>query len=585
MDRSGIDNNTWYGQDGIESKLRKLGVMDMDRLPPVAEKWHEWMRRLTEKGDNLSEEAPSNWQGGGELWKAARSLYGEYLQQGISDRLPDDVKIPCVCQENGRRTLHFSLPHEVYWIDEPHLADSTLEKKLLEEYKLFIFRLEGGDKSGNLGVRKLSDAIKCQPHFVPSNDGATDTLSQRYEKRRIALEKVKKIKLPEAVDIKAVTNLSLELSAKKQVLGDCPVLSWRDGGTNPILVNIERESEGKKSEGKKWRALADALAHRLRDDEEYARHTNDFEVYLADDDDKSVLERVRNAGVPEEALEEVKNNFQQSMPNEQSEEETESESKDFSSEYSYTPPADSIHQSSEDEEETEQQITNYDGYEAVQPTSRNGSETAQNTDWGNGQSRVVRQRLSGNSRSTDPRSESGSKAEAWLEKQLRSVWPDAVKKVHIGRDFTLSVGGRTVHIEAKHVENPPGAIHWSDEQYKLASETGHNGDSYFIAVLSPGQDDDNGYAIHWIWDPLEHLSGLDRNVTWTWSGKNEPLQKGYWNMVDTRPLNVSPEKYKIEVKLTDDIFNEENQDGSQLEKLRARIESPQNSAHEASNAP
>lgn len=44
-------------------------------------------------------------------------------------------------------------------------------------------------------------------------------------------------------------------------------------------------------------------------------------------------------------------------------------------------------------------------------------------------------------------------------------------------------------------------------------------------------------------------------------------------MAGTRPLNVSPEKYKIEVKLTDDIFNEENQDGPQLEKLRARIES------------
>ena len=119
VDRSGIDNNTWHGQDGIESKLRDLGAMDS--LPDDAEKWHEWMRRLAEKGDNLSEEAPADWKDGEAkaLWRAVRSLYGEYLKQGISDRLPDDVKIPCVCLENGRRTLHFSLPREVYWIDEP----------------------------------------------------------------------------------------------------------------------------------------------------------------------------------------------------------------------------------------------------------------------------------------------------------------------------------------------------------------------------------------------------------------------------------------------------------------------------------
>ncbi len=601
VDRSGIDNNTWYGPDGIESKLSELGVMD--RLPDDAEKWHEWMRGLAEKSDNLPEEAPSNWKDGGRLWRAARNLYGEYLKREIFGSFPDDVEIPCVCLENGQRTLHFSLPNEVYWIDEPHLADSTLETKLLEQrYKLFIFRLKDGDKSGRLGVRKLSDDIKCQPHFVPSNDGATDALFQRYKKRRIALEKVlsqtylKKIELPEVVDIKAVTNLFLELSANEQDLGRCSVHSWKEEGTNLVLVNIE-------SEGKKWRALADALAHRLRNDEHYVAYANDFEVYLADDDDESILERVRNAGVPEEALEETGRQFP-TMPDEQLEEATEPEHKDFPPEHSNTPqplltlPAQPI-KSLKTRGDTEQQTTNLGGHEAAQSPFRNGSETNQNSDRdepgasrhtprsnrGNDQSRVGRQRLNGDIRSDDARSEIGLKAQRWLEERLREQWPNEVEKVHIGRDSTLSVGGRTVHIEAKHVKNRPGAIHWSDRQYERAEETRHNEDAYFIAVLSPSQDDGNQYAVQWIWNPLEELRDLERNVTW--SGKSEPhsLQKGNWNIDETKQPQVPSKSFDIEVKLTDDIFNEENQDGSQLEKLRAKIERPQNSAHEAPDLP
>ena len=608
VDRSGIDNNTWYGPDGIESKLHKLGVMDMDRWSPTAEKWHEWMRRLAEKGDNLSEEAPTDWKdrGAGDIWRASRSLYGEYLkwrfpddslydeylEREIFDSFPDDIKIPCVCLENGQRTLHFSPSNEVYWIDEPYLTDSTLETALLNRgYKLFIFRLEEGDKSGGLGVQKLSDAIKCQPRFVPSSDGATDVLFQRYKKRRTALEKVKKIELPEEVGIKAVSNLFLDLSVNGQDLGRCSIHSWKEEGTNLILVNIE-------SEGKKWRALADALAHRFRDGERYAAYANDFEVYLADDDDESVLERARNAGVPEEALEEVKSSFQQSMPNEQSEEVIERENEDhiradMNDEYSpmdgrnglvVSNDSDSLSQRSEAVGGTEGSLINSHGQEIVQPTYNDRGGTTQNTYSSDNHRQSDFQRPGAGDRSSTLRQRIGLEAQRWLKEQLCEVWPD-VKNVHTGRDFTLSVGGRTVHIEAKHVESPPGAIHWSDRQYELAEETSRNEDIYFIAVLSPDRDGENEYSIHWIWDPLEHMKDMDRNVTWSGKSGPEQLQTGDWNMADTRPPNVSPEKYEIEVKLTNDVFNEENQDGPQLEKLRARIEGHQSSAHKAPNTP
>ncbi len=107
VDRSGIDNNIWHGSGGIESKLRELGVMDS--LPDDAEKWHGWMRRLAEKGGNLSEEAPPNWKDGGTLWRAVRSLYRAYPKRETS-RFRDDVKIPCVHLEEEQRVLHFSPP-------------------------------------------------------------------------------------------------------------------------------------------------------------------------------------------------------------------------------------------------------------------------------------------------------------------------------------------------------------------------------------------------------------------------------------------------------------------------------------------
>ena len=554
VDRSGIDDNAW--QD-IESKLRELDVMDE---PDDPQKWHEWMRKLAQKGTKMSEEerkVPSDWMDSAakdlDLWRAARSLYRKYLQWPpplFSDDFPSDIKIPCVRLKNDRRVLTFAQPGKVHWIDEPYLADLTadltLEKELLARgYKLFIFRLQEAKKPEQLGVQKLSDSIKCRPCFSPSNNAETEKLAQRYKKRRIVLEKVLKIELPETVALKAVKNLVLELSANGQSLECRPVHSWKEEGTNSVLVDIEKD---------KWRSLADALARRL--DKKYPeQRAIAFEVYLAAEDD-SVLERARDAGVPAEALEEVKGSL---GPNEQAGE---------------TGEGDEEREEANSEGHTGRSTSNF-GPHSQSSKTRNGRR---------GEARDRHQRLKRENQTGELHPESGREAERWLEERLCEVWPD-VKNVRTGRDFTLSVGGQTVHIEAKHVENRPGSIHWSGRQYKLAEQTQTNGekDSYFIAVLSP--DAEHQYAIHWIWDPLEELKGLKRNVTW--SGKSEPqgLRNGNWNVDETRPAYVLPKSFDIEIKLTDAIFDEENQDSPQLEKLRARIENPQNSAHEASNAP
>ena len=537
VDRSDIENKVW--EDDIKYRLCRLGVVD--NLPNDAEKWHDLLRRLAKAGASLSEEdceAPSDWKDGKakKLWQAARSLYREYLQKAArssrSYSFPSNIKIACICWKNNRRILTFSLPKYAYWIDKPYLADLTLENELLSQgYELFIFRLQDADKSEErFGVHRLSDAINCRPRFIASNNTEKKTLSRRYKDRRVVLEKVMKIKLPETVAIKAVRDLVLELSTNGQSLGRCSVHSWREERTNSILVDIERN---------KWRSLADALAHRLPDDESYDVYT--FEVYLADDDNDSVLGRARDAGVPEEALEEMKTSFQQPQPNEQPEE--------------------------AEEGDEEHDGANTDGGLSLEGQNKKAALPSKDR-----KKRGGHQRSNGENQTGELHTESGLEAEEWLGKQLGKQWPNDVEKVHTGRDFTLSVGGRTVHIEAKHVENRPGAIHWSDRQYERAEETSHNEDAYFIAVLSPDPDGKNEYSVHWIWDPLEHMKDMDRNVTW--SGRSEPnqLQTGDWNVGALKPQSVPSKNFSIEVKLTGDVFDKENQDGPYLEQLRAKVE-------------
>ena len=92
-------------------------------------------------------------------------------------------------------------------------------------------------------------------------------------------------------------------------------------------------------------------------------------------------------------------------------------------------------------------------------------------------------------------------------------------------------------------------------------------------MLSPDQDSENPYAVHWIWDPLEELKAQERNLTWSGKSEPKPLQTGNWNVDDLKPPNVPSSSFSIEVKLTDNVFDEENRDGPYLEQLRVKVES------------
>ena len=550
VDRSGTDNNTWYGNEGIESKLRRIGVME--DLPESSEKWYEWMRKIAEKGLRLKREdreAPDDWKGDETkvLWHAARSLYREYLKKGDFEMLPEDIQIPCVCFEKKHRLLDFAKPQEVHWIDEAHLAHETLEKELLlQGYKLFIFRLQETAEISKLRVKKLSNIIECTPQYSECGSSGNEEygLCQRYKARRIVLNKVKKIQLPEEVDIKAVRNLTLKLSTNGCELSDCSVLSWKDMKTGYLLVDIKN----------KWRALADALAHRLQvDRRNSSQYANDFEVYLADDDDDSILERMRSVGIPDEALEEVKITI--SALN--------------------GPPAEQ-HEIDEDQVKVKEKSNNMLIKLPISNGATSGTTVSQ-------VSRAARSEASSGGRdnpdgaskspsnqenNSAPRPETGLSAENWLGDKLREIFEDRVENVHIGSDFILKHDGQEIHIEAKHVQTRPGSIHWSDRQFETCRKKKN---SYFIALLSPEENDSDQYAIHWIWNPLERLMKLDRKVIWNGKSSRQSLQEDSWEIEITKPTKLTADSFDIEIALVDYVFNSDVQDNHTLEKLNDNL--------------
>lgn len=544
VDRSGIDEHHWFGSAGIECKLRDLGVMN--ELPDDVSQWHKWMRQLAETSETWPDDpqVPDDWKSGEgnqhRLWRTACSLYREYLErEGSPSSLPEDIKIPCVClNKEKQRILSFNPPDEVYWINESYLADSTLERKILaENYHLFIFRLNLGKNSKRLGVGKLSDVIEVEPCYDPDDEDLIKVLSRHYEKRKIVLGKVFDIELPPFDDLKitAVKNLKLKLSTNDNKLGECPVQSWKDNGSDDILIDVANN---------KWRTFAHALAYRW-DGGKHEKYQSDFELYFSDDPD-NFRRRALDAGVTEEALEleidpekDTEATDTTKIPNTSGvDEDTRTPIGDAGT------PGDGAG------------ITSGEGAPPRPPTAesyttKKNEETTISTGAGT------------------PHPESGLPAEEWLKKQLNNEYPEQVKSIHAGADFILRLDdGRKVYIEAKHVETRPGVIHWSKRQYEKAKKERN---SYFIAVLSPVADS-AGYAIHWIWDPLADLENLENRKV-VWSGESEPwnLQKGEWGEEKKGPESVPTRTFDIKITLENSIYQDENKDDCRLTRLKEKI--------------
>ena len=578
VDRSGIDDRHWFGSADIESRLHKLGVMN--ELRDDVSQWYKWIKQLAEKSETWPDDpqVPDDWKSGEgnqhRLWRAACSLYREYLErEGSLSSLLEDIKIPCVClNKEKQRILSFNSPDEVYWINESYLADPTLERKILaENYHLFIFRLNLGKNSKRLGVKELSGVIEVEPCYAHDDEGFIKVLSQLYEKRKGVLGKVFDIELPPFDDLKitAVKNLKLKLSTNDNKLGECPVQSWKDNGSDDILIDVANN---------KWGAFAHALAYRW-DGGKHKQYQSDFELYFSDDHD-NFHRRAVDAGVTEEALEPEKGLEEEEEP--------------------LPGPADNDTETTEKDGETTDTTgaSNTLGVGGGTETAGGGAGTAggdtetegggtgtpgggTGTPGGGTGTPGSGTETTGGAGTATLHPESGLDAEEWLWKKLDKECSETVADRRtdrlVGTDFILRLNdGREIYIEAKHVETPSGVIHWSKRQYESAKERKEERKSYFIAVLSPGNnsDDSDKYAIHWIWDPLKDLKNLEKREV-VWEGKSAPqrLQEGEWGAEETDPREVPTRTFDIKIALENSIYQDENKDDYRLAKLKEKIQS------------
>ena len=547
VDKSGVGDEEWVRY--IVPKLRRLGVQD--QLPDNPTDWHEWMRKLQGLAEQLEEnerKVPERGEKDGRLRRAADALYREYLKLERESEFPDDIGIPC----DGRETLMFSPPGEVYHVDEPHF-DEVRRDILRKGYKLFLLKLKAGKEAPErLGVSPLSDVLSADPDHGASEQQAEEKLFQRYCERRHGLKVAASLTkpLPEELNIIAAHGLRLQLmTAAGESVTDVQVLSWRskDGA---LLINLDKD---------KWRALGHGLAARVAHAENKASL---FENLLRESDKEGYLDRLRQEGVTEDDIREAKNawplgkSHEQGIDGDMSPVQEPPQEPALSAGLSQGVALDSKNLQGETQP-TAQPYT--DGGGGVRPPST-PLEMKRNIP-GNGAPR--------------PRPETGLAAEAWLYKKLKRVSSQVERHDRDDEnresDFVVLFDRRKFHIEVKHTASRPGTFHWSGLQYEKARDLERRNVQYYIAILFPHGDE--AYEIRWIWRPLDKLKKVSREVQWEGHSEYKFVDTGSWEIETQRPDEVPTKRYKFRIKLNDKILEEFERDTEKLEALLCRLPS------------
>ena len=541
VDKSRIGDEEWFGR--ILPALRSLGIRE--QLSDNPSDWHEWMQKLAEIGKQLGESR----EGDGRLKKAANALYRGYLKLAGECGFPEDIHIPCFVWKNGRERVNFSPPSEVCHVDEPHF-DEVSQEIIRTGHKLFIVSLSSGNRAPErLGVRLLSDVLSAEPLHDRSDEPISLELRQRYNERRKGLSIAAHLPthLPAKLEIIAVRDLRLHLMASGKPVTEVQVLSWKDKD-GELLVNLDKD---------KWRALGHALAARIADKES---HSSLFENLLRESDKESYLDRLRHQGVTEDDVREAENALTPYDLNQQN-----------------------LEGGAPDQEPRQERMP-VEGPEQHDLPSLVGAQEEPRTphDPGNGNADEARSRrtatsssrnLSGNT-SRRPKPDVGLDAEAWLYEKLEDKFDMVERHVRDDKnresDFVVSSGDRKFHIEVKHVENKPGTIYWSGLQWDKAREFRNPVDEFYcMAILFP--DSDGTFEIRWIWDPLNELRNVSREVQWEGHTEYIPVNANSWDIQMQRPDEVPTKRHKFRIKLNDEVLDRFERDTEALTVLRKMI--------------
>ncbi len=537
VDRRGIKDEEWFRH--IMLVLRdNLAVQD--ELPEDPEDWHEWMRELQKLANLLDDDCQAL------LPNAAKSLYRKYLKlnwEWYNSDFPAGIDVPCMCWANDNEVLTFLPPAEVFYIDQPYF-DEVRQKIESKGFKLFIVSLNAGKKAPEkLGVRFLSDELRAKPDYITDKKSDSDKLSRRYKERRLGLNLTAKLRksLPEELNIVAVHSLRLALTSNSQCVTDVEVLSWKteDG---LLLINLDKD---------KWRALGHGLAVRIAMAEDKASL---FENLLREDDKDVYLDRLRQEGVTEDDIKDAESAWTISTGS--------------------TPEPESPQESGPN---TELDLAEKEGLEEKPKDSfsqverlKKDSERRENVETISTEQKPPQGSKSG----SKPNMETGQAAENWIEKKLKQVFPNRVRRrvrdeEKRESDFVVSANSREFHIEVKHVQKLPGTIFWTGHECKKAQDLERSDNKYIMAILSPKGD--GAYKIHWIWRPLDELKRASREVQWTGDSGYKSVDTDSWDITERWPNKVPTKRYDFRIKLNDRVVERFKEDTEGLNVLCRKI--------------
>jgi hypothetical protein len=421
--------------------------------------------------------------------RATRMLYRSFFD--IHDEKPewfDEISdIPCLKwnQEGKSEQLAFNSSSDIYWLDEPYLAEPNTRIELLRRFNIFVLEQEQGKKAaGWCEINPLSTIVHVKPNFYTEDQETTNIIKKRYDERYNSLKVVSglaNLPTPENLNILAVDNLRLRIIKEEKIISAPRARSWKENG----LILLDR--------AKKWQALGLALAQKqTRKD-----LSSTFEILLGARDGAEVLQRLRDLGVPESAIEDLESDFQGAV----------------------TAIAKESGDRTTDEEiptEDIDDLENQDVTQEIEPAQESSTSDAAVTEQKKSQIRETTH----SGIVSQNRRKKGEDAENWVRSSMSdllsiSEWvvSSQPERDHLNRESDIVLSHPTLgkyHIEVKHVE--AGEIFWSEREVSKAKDHKHK---YWMVLVRPKYTE-NDQNIIWLWDPLEDLQNLPRHGKWIW---------------------------------------------------------------------
>ncbi len=492
------------GQEGRDLATFLTQILNVrEGLPSAGEMiWKEWIEKLPGAAERTTDH--------GVAIRATRMLYRNFFE--LHDEEPewfDEISnIPCLKWDKGEKNeqLDFGSSSDIYWLDESYLAEPNTRMELLRRFNIFILEQEQGKKAADwYEIKPLSKIVHVMPRFYSEDQATTNIVQKRYDERYNSLKVASglaNLPRPENLKILAVDNLRLRIIREEQTISAPRVRSWKEDG----LTLLDRE--------RKWEALGLALVQR----QTRKGLSNLFENLLRARDGNEVLQRLRDLGVPESAIEDLEIDFQEAVtantkePRDQKKTEEET-------------PAEDV-ESSEDKSATE--VT-----ESTQESSISDSAVSEHEE------RQTRETTPSGTVSQSRRKK-GENAEHWIRSSisdLLSVSDWAVssqsERDHLNRESDIVLSHPNFgkyHIEVKHVE--AGEIFWSEREVSKAED---HRDKYWMVVVRPGYAG-NDKNIIWFWNPLEDFKDLPRHGRWFWRTETDDpeIEITGWNVPSPR---------------------------------------------------